>query len=123
MVTDLLHSFRGRPSGLGHSAWQRSDMWDGPLAPALPTGNAYGSTVVVEGFAPFMAPGALHLPPTQGPATQSSRQFSWEVPWEECISLMEDVDFLLGFSLCDYYFCLKSLKHLSLPHKPKESKP
>lgn len=36
---------------------------------------------------------------------------------------MEDVDFLLGFSLCDYYFCLKSLKHLSLPHKAKETKP
>lgn len=81
------------------------------------------STVVVEAFAPFMPPGALHLPSPQSPETQSSRQLSWEVPWGECISLTEDVDFLLGFSLCDYYFCLKSLKHLSLPHKPKENKP
>lgn len=45
------------------------------------------------------------------------------MPWLECRSLTKYVDFLLGFSLFDFYFCLKSLKHLSPPDKPKENKP
>lgn len=59
---------------------------------------------IVESFVPFKPSRALLSPAPQGPEIQSSWQLSWEVPREACIFLRTDTDFLLGFTLFDFYF-------------------
>lgn len=74
---------------------------------------------VVGGLGPS-GPSGSFIDPLPGVLRQSSSQLPWEGPREEHQSLTTDTDFLFGFSLFDFYFCLKSLKRLSLPHEPQE---
>lgn len=77
---------------------------------------------VVEGLSLLCiwSPSFTPIPRALRP-TQSSWQLPWEVQAEVgYISLRMNTNFLLGFSLFDFYFCLKSLNRLSLPHNPQE---